>query len=555
VSVARLAHPEWLGALYASTALAGVLLAAAHFHAHRRRIRLLGRSPAPPRRHLASDAVLWVALVAIALALLGPRVGERTLEIPASGVDVVLLFDVSRSMEATDVAPSRLDRARRAGEGLLARLASFDRAALAAFAGRGVLLTPLTPDRDALVELLGGLDTELLAPRSSDLGEGVRAALGAFEAGSERPRVVVVLSDGEDPERHRDLGVAEALRSDARVLALAVGTAVGSTLPDHGVPLRDRFGGVVVSRRERSRLDALAEATDGAVFLSDRWGAFDLERVATRLRRDVGEAGDVVRRRIPAVRVLPFAVLALALLLVEGLPRPEWPTRRRAPLARRRAAVATGLAIALLLEGSGAPAQPETSQKMGTSPEIIQARLRLRPEDPALLIDLGLARLERGQREAAARAFLAAALHAGSAQAAAIGYYDLGVAHLERGDLEGARDAFFEALALAPDQRARYNLEWTLRALAAAPPPPEPPPPPRRAPPRPEPTQPAPASEKRQSAAAQATESPPPPPPPSEAQQRRWLERVVDDPARALRAIAAASQEDAPRERAGVPAW
>ena len=262
-------------------------------------------------------------------ALLGPRLGEKVVRVPASGVDLVLLLDVSRSMDARDVPPSRLARAQRAAEELLARLAPGDRAALAAFAGRGVLLTPLTPDREALVELLGALDSGLLEPPSSNLGEGVRAALAAFEAGSERPRVLFVLSDGEDPERRTEIGVADALRAEVRVLTAALGTETGAAVPNRGAALRDESGALVISRRRAERLARLAAASGGEAYRGDAWGAFDFDAAAAAIRRDAGAArGQPVERRVRAVQVLPLAALAFALLAAEGA----------LPLLRRRAA-------------------------------------------------------------------------------------------------------------------------------------------------------------------------------------------------------------------------
>jgi Ca-activated chloride channel family protein len=554
VSPTLFAHPEWLAALVCLWLAAGLALAAAETVARRRRRRLGVGIPAAARR-LDSDLALWLALGSLALALAGPRLGERLLELPASGVDVVFVVDVSRSMDASDVAPSRLARARRAVEELLARLDPADRFALAAFAGRGVLLTPLTPDRDVIAELLAGLDTALVAPASSRIDAGVRAALSAFEAGSERPRVVMLLGDGEDPERRRDLGSAIAVRADARVLAAGFGTAIGSPLDDHGVPLLGESGQPVVSRRDLERLARLAAETDGALFEADAWGEIDLDAAAAEIRRDTAPArgapgetrgaagspapGTTVLRRVRSVPVAPLAALALALLLVEGLPRPR---------GRPRGAVPS-LAGAALVLVAALPA-PAGDALLSTLPALERA-VRANPGDPQLLIDLGVARLERGQRDAAARAFLAAALSAQDAEAAAIAYFDLGVAALEQGDYTGARAAFLDALALAPeDHRARFNLEWTLEALQQHPAPkpssepaedsePEPAPPPL----------PDPAPDAPPEAGSPAAE----PPRLSDEEQRRWLERVRDDPRRALRAAAAAAS---PAERrTGGPAW
>jgi Ca-activated chloride channel family protein len=543
VNALRLAHPEWWSALaLVSLGLALALLAAGwRARWRRRRLGARGRLLVPGLR---SDAALLLAFVALALALLGPRIGERVRLVPASGVDLVIALDVSRSMDARDVPPSRLDRARRAARGVLERLGPFDRVGLAAFGGVGVLLAPLTPDRAVIGELLDGVETGLIAPASSDLAAGVAAALTAFEPGSTRPRSLLLLTDGEDPEQRRELGAGAAARADVRVLVAAFGGEAGATLPDHGVPLVDRSGRTVVSRRDLARLEPLARATDGELFPADAWGEVDLAGVVRSLRRDAGAApGDVVRRRVPAVRVLPFALLAFALLGLEGLPRPA---RRRAGRRTSRWLPATASALAAigLLPGSAGGS--------GATLDGLEARVRAQPGDAASLVALGAARLERGRRRAAARAFLAAAVRARSAREAAIAYYDLGVAELESGDLEAARDAFLDALALAPDdERARFNLEWTALALRRSQPAPAPQPAALASPPDAEPPaepEPAPQPEREETQERTASE----PPPLDEAAQRRWLEQVEDDPGRALRS--AASGQGAPSRSAG-PVW
>jgi Ca-activated chloride channel family protein len=538
VSAALWTHPEWLTALAALCAASAFALVLAGLRLRRRR-RLLGPGIPPAPGAAAGDAALWLALVLLALALAGPRIGSRVQRVPGSGVDVVFAVDVSRSMDARDVPPSRLDVAKRAVEELLARLEPADRGALVAYAGRGVLLTPLTPDRDVLVELLAGLDTRLLAPASSHLEQGVLAALTAFEAGSERPRVLVLLGDGEDPERRGNLGAAEASRAEVRVLAAAFGSEVGSTLDDHGVPLLDASGRPVVSRRDRERLERLTAATGGALFAADSWGELDFGAVASAIRRDAGGApGALVERRVRAAPVVPLAALAFALLLAELLPRRGWPR----PGARR--AVAAG--VAALVWAAPAPAGDDEIATLAG----VEAQLRAQPGDPRALVELGIARLERGRRDAASRAFLAAALATRDAEAAGIAYFDLGVAALESGDYAAARDAFLDALALAPrDARARFNLEWTLQALQQQAPVANPEPPQQEAEkpePAPAPPQPQPEADR------EPGEQEPEPPQLSEEEQQRWLARVRDDPGRALRAAAG---EAARGGRSGGPVW
>ena len=551
MSPGLLVHPQWLPGALALLGGATLAVACARAIARRRRQRL-GPHIAPGLS-LTRDAALLLALATIGAALLGPRLGEKEVRVPASGIDLVLLVDVSRSMDARDVAPSRLARARRAGEELLARLAPGDRVALAFFAGRGVLVAPLTPDREAVAQLLEALDTDLLRPASSNLAAGLRAASAAFETGSERPRTIFVLSDGEDPERRGELGTAAALRAEAVVFAAAFGSDAGATVPDRGLPLRDREGSVVLSRRRAERLERLTRATGGRLYRADEWGHFDSAAAVASLRRgSIPDAEGMATRRVRALQVWPCAALAFVLLVMEGLPRGgrrsaerkrATPRGRRgaerklaAPRGRRGATPKlAGLTAAVLLLSGAA----------GDDPAGLAVALRERPGDPRLLIELGLDRLERGRRVEAMRAFRAAAVGSADAQLAALAWYDLGVAALEAGSLEDARAAFFESLALAPgDREARFNLEWT-QAVLEQQPPPTPTPLPAQAPP------PEPEGEPEEGESPEPATEPEASREPSAEQRRRWLERVEDDLGRALRAAARESGE--PR-RSG-PHW
>jgi len=211
-----LEHPEWawpLG-LVVLGALGGLAIAARM--RRRRGVRLLGERFAPGHGATLHDALLVGALVLLAIALVGPRLGHAPLRATGAGADVVLLVDLSRSMDAADTAPSRLRRAVATAEALLERLDAADRVALAGFAGRGVLFTPLTPDRHALADMLRHLDTRLMGASGSALDRGIAAATGAFEPAADRPRVIVVLSDGEVSDPDGATGAGDARRAHAR---------------------------------------------------------------------------------------------------------------------------------------------------------------------------------------------------------------------------------------------------------------------------------------------------------------------------------------------------
>ena len=277
-----LTHPTWapvlLGAWLALALMSG--LAARRAMTVLRRLGVLRPSGGAWR-----DGLLLAAALALVVALLGPRFGTRIVEIPGHGIDVVLLFDVSRSMDARDTPPSRLARARLAATTLLESLRPGDRAALAVFAGHAALLTPLTADHNALVEMLPALDSAMMSDRGSQLARGVSAALDAFDPRSRRPGVIVALGDGERGHLIADAALDRLRRSTVRFVAGAIGSASGSAIDvAGGGVLRDPSGSVVTSRRDTRGFERLAEASDGSLLVADAWGSFDPDAFSDAVR-------------------------------------------------------------------------------------------------------------------------------------------------------------------------------------------------------------------------------------------------------------------------------
>jgi hypothetical protein len=202
--------------------------------------------------------------------------------------------------------------------------------------------------------MLASLDSELIQPGGSDLAAGVAAAGAAFEAASERPRVLLALADGEDAAARTPPGASDALRAGARVVSVALGSEAGAEVPDGTATLRDRRGRTVVSHRDAGRLAALATATGGACVVGDRWGDVD-ERAGPPLRRDAAlRQGGTVERASPATRVAPLAALAFALLILEWIGQPRRFSAGCDGVARRGCRVRCGTALgAAGLAGTG----------------------------------------------------------------------------------------------------------------------------------------------------------------------------------------------------------
>ncbi|MFM8788804.1 MAG: VWA domain-containing protein, partial [Chthoniobacterales bacterium] len=157
---------------------------------------LLAGTASPFRRWFRSFCVI-AALGLLVAALAGPRLGYDTLEVPHRGRDVIIAVDVSRSMLATDVVPTRLDRAKLLAEDLIGELGS-DRIGLVAFAGSAFLQAPLTLDHGAVLTALDELDTNVIPKGGTNLAAAIAAAEDAFGKAEGFSRAVVIISDGEE---------------------------------------------------------------------------------------------------------------------------------------------------------------------------------------------------------------------------------------------------------------------------------------------------------------------------------------------------------------------
>lgn len=209
-----------------------------------------------------------LALVLVALALARPRIG-RAVEGPAGpGRDVVLAFDVSRSMGVEDAAPNRLGLAVETAKSLVRVLASEpnDRAAVVAFAGRGVSRCPLTQNFGAVIDAMDRLRPGDVRPGGTDLGAALEAAADAFDPEqSTEGGTVVLFSDGEDHPERWETPLDRLIRMGVIVHAVGLGDSEkGWPVPSaSGKPLKHQ-GEPVASKRVDEALAAIAERSGGA---------------------------------------------------------------------------------------------------------------------------------------------------------------------------------------------------------------------------------------------------------------------------------------------------
>ena len=447
--------------------------------------------------------LLWCGAAAlIVLALARPQWGELPGEESVRTRDLVLALDVSSSMLATDVPPSRMARSIEAAQRLLPLLEG-NRVGVVVFAGEAYPLVPLTIDLDAVAAFLSGIYPGMVARPGSDLERAVAASLELLPPDGDG-RVVVLVTDGENLQGNVDAAVSAIKESGVGALTVVAGTERGGPIPEAGSDgavhhKRDRNGQPVITRAHPEVLAAIADAVGGeSIELADRDVVNQLSTIVDQLRTREAEANRTVQR----VEQFPLFLVAAAGLLVAGFLLSPW----------RRLAVAAAVIVVLFAAPAGAqqgpqpaavpqpqsppaaaaPAQapgepgptieppawqrvvPGGSRRMarqgvskwrggeieGAAQSFAGAAM-LDPENPERLYDLGTALGAGGQLEIAAPILEQA--HAGGVRHAA---YNSGTSSLQASQAEAAVRWLREAVLLDPeDVEAKRNYELALAML------------------------------------------------------------------------------------------
>ncbi len=444
----------------------------------RRRVRALDRfadtdvrrrtQELPAGRRGVRGGLLVLGLAGLVLAAAGPRWGTAPAEAVPVGQEVVFALDVSRSMLARDVEPSRLDRTRRVVRQLLATLPSAE-IGLVVFAGEATLAVPLTRDAGAIELYLASAEPDWISDPSTDLGRAVEVALGAFGPERSPGRAVVVLSDGEDHGSRLETAIDLARERGVEIGTVGVGTEQGSRIPLPGGDWVRDGGEPVVTRLESGALEEAAGST-GGVFARAGDEA-SLARLGARLAGlDTGRReGRSEERRADRYR-WPLAVAVLALVGEAIL----------AIRARRASPGLTAVLAALVVVGMGRPQDPEELYDEGRYEDALRVWRtadRSASAEPSDAYNRASAAYRLGRHREAAASYAVAARTAAERRRAEAGWYNAGngrfrmAEEIERASAErslpywdSAVAAYREALLRDPgDGDAKHNLELALR--------------------------------------------------------------------------------------------
>lgn len=182
-----------------------------------------------PKKNLS--ILLKVATIsAFCIALVNPKVGERLESIKRKGVDIVFLIDVSKSMLAEDIKPNRMEKAKQIIRSIIEELAG-DRIGIIAYAGKPYPLLPITTDYGAAQLFIDDINTDIVPSFGTSIGEAVDMTSQYFNDKSNKKRVAIIISDGEDHEGNVEQSIEQATENDVTFFTIGVGLSKGGPIP------------------------------------------------------------------------------------------------------------------------------------------------------------------------------------------------------------------------------------------------------------------------------------------------------------------------------------
>ena len=289
----RFAEPVFLWGLFSIP-----FLACLFWLAYRRRQKLAARfvslsmlpkvaTSLSPWRRLIKTTLILFAVAFLFVALARPQWGMKIEHVERKGLDLVLLQDVSLSMLAEDVKPSRLVRSRHEISAFLSSLTG-DRMGLVAFAGESRVLVPLTLDYGTVQMMLSELEPGYLLP-GTNLESAIREGMKLFKSAKTAGKfsVMVLMSDGEELENSAVVAAKEASEAGIKIYTIGIGSLEGVPIPlqsakDGERYKKDRQGNIVTTRLEERTLQEIAAVSGGAYFHASP-GEFQLQKVLTEI--------------------------------------------------------------------------------------------------------------------------------------------------------------------------------------------------------------------------------------------------------------------------------
>ena len=210
---------------------------------------------------------LTLALVAIIIALVNPKIGTKMETVKRKGIDIVFALDISKSMLAEDIAPNRLEKSKQLISNIISTLGN-DRVGIVGYAGSAYPVLPMTTDYSIAKMYLQNMNTNMVSSQGTALNDAIRLSETYFDA-VDTSKLIILVSDGEDHGADSQAGSELAKEKGIKIITMGVGTENGGPIPiknDSGSLSgykKDKNAEVVITKLNTEILENIAKSTNG----------------------------------------------------------------------------------------------------------------------------------------------------------------------------------------------------------------------------------------------------------------------------------------------------
>ena len=426
--------------------------------------RLINISPARLRlRREVKFSLLMLALAAMILMLARPQllgaIQQRTEN--RQGIEIMVCLDVSNSMLAEDVAPSRMDKCKMLLENLIDRF-SKDKIGLIVFAGDAFIQLPLTADYVSAKMFLQNISPGMIQTQGTDVSRAIDIASHSFSNMENIGRAIVVITDGEDHEGGAEDAAKAARKKGMKTYVLGVGSTKGAPIKINGSYLTDENGETVMSRLNEDMCRQIATAGGGKYIHVDNTTIAQerLSQTMSNLSRQNIESSVYTER---SEQFQAFALIALILLIVEIIIQEKKMLFKR--LSKKLPLLILMLAFSLPILAQNDRAYIRKGNRSYHSGDYVNAEVAYRkaleqnPNNPQANYNLGNALLYQGKDSLAVVQYEKALQTETDPMRQAQAYHNIGVVCQANKNFAAAIDAYKQSLRRNPDDdESRYNL-------------------------------------------------------------------------------------------------
>mgnify|MGYP001801075942 CR=1 FL=1 len=285
-----------------------------------RLIRVARALKTPYRKVFLKGFIRTGYFVLLIIALLGPSFGQAAREVKAVGKDIFVCVDLSNSMNAFDVQPTRLEKVKFELKNIVEAFSS-DRIGLIMFSNEAFIQCPLTYDNNALGLFIQSLNTSLVPNSGTDFGPPLEMSLEKLQSTEsavtrQTSKIIILISDGEDFGEETEEIAREIESSGIKLFTLGVGTESGSKISTRRGFKKNRQGEEVISRLNSSSKRKLAADTEGKYFEINK-SQNDVSRMISAINDIEGELRDSKQVDAQSNKYFYFLAIALALMILD----------------------------------------------------------------------------------------------------------------------------------------------------------------------------------------------------------------------------------------------